>query len=170
MKIFLRKWCVYSHLVGGKCIYIGMGRPRRAFGNVPARSSEWFALAKDGYDVEILSWHETKAECLARETEVIREASPLCNKMHNGWVPDAFKANWKPGRRSPRVDRQRSARGGEGGQGKVPVVCVETGESFDSLSRAASRIGVSVAAVSKAVATGRPILGTWTVVREATHV
>lgn len=175
--IFADKWCVYGHYVDGRCIYIGMGRPGRAFGNTPARSCEWSALVKSGHEVEILSWHDTQSECLAREIATIRDVKPTCNKMHNGWVPEAFKKNWKSKTRKPHSDearahmaegqRQAWKRGRASGRGRHPIQvrCVETGEIFESMGHAAAHIGASIAAVSAAIARQRPTVG-YTFVKE----
>lgn len=165
--VFVGKWCVYGHYVDGKCIYIGMGRPGRAFNNTPARSREWLALVENGYEVELLSWHDTQMECLSREITLIREIRPSCNKMHNGWVPEAFKENWRRGRpgyvasaetkkkmslaRKRAWERIPPSQRETKGRKKIVVTCVDTGVTYCSMSEAAKQTGIGVSSISMVV-------------------
>lgn len=84
MIIPVNKFCVYEHWIGDRLVYVGKGRPSRAFQmswHEYSRGSAWVAAVGDATElrVEIVSWHESEAEAIRVEAETIRRLKPPGN-------------------------------------------------------------------------------------------
>ena len=79
MKLQENGWYVYSHKVGSKLIYIGMGNHLRPF-NLSARSPKWKSLAKGKpVNVSILHTFTKREDAAKKEADLIAELQPAGN-------------------------------------------------------------------------------------------
>ena len=80
------KFCVYTHRIADKIVYVGKGRGQRAFTS-EFRNSKWreTVLPAGVFDVNIIDWFESSADAEDLEKQLIKEHKPICNSMHNGY-------------------------------------------------------------------------------------
>lgn len=132
---FKDPYCVYAHEVAGAVIYVGVGTLARAFSILPRDRTDLWRRCVDSRPIRvgILGWHPDKSSALAAEESAILYWRPAANHHHLQDSP-------MPNGRSRREGR--------------PVVCVETGQVYPSVSAAAVAIGVTQGAVTN-VARGR---------------
>ena len=83
-------FCVYSHSVGGKVIYVGSGSPSRAF-IWKSRNDRWGAIVKGRQvTMRILSWHRHQHGAYLEEQHMIRTLKPSCNLSRYGKDPQYY--------------------------------------------------------------------------------
>lgn len=122
-----KPFCVYSHNLYGKIVYIGAGTLKRAF-ELTGRGERWHRSMTNPdipwveYEVEILESFETYPEALIREAALIAEHQPSFN------VQGIAAAT-----------RKRLL---------TKVKCVETGSIYPTITKAAEAIGVTPGAIS----------------------
>lgn len=78
-----RQFCVYSHSVNGKVVYVGKGTVERAFTSA-GRNPQWHDSVKGGITIKIVRRFSSEKEALAYEAKTIGIQSPLCNIHHKG--------------------------------------------------------------------------------------
>ena len=89
MIISFKKWCVYTHHIRRTCIWVGSGCARRPYDSYGQRRNQrWFNLIKNNnfeVDIKIVKWFSERRDAILFEACLIKQLSPICNKLHNGW-------------------------------------------------------------------------------------
>lgn len=170
MKIYPNKFCVYTHSVNGVVFYVGKGRGYRALES-SRRNYLWIEAVENAgsFDVDIVSWHDADADARLAETLLIRSLSPACNKLchpeyagtdnqkiaaslaNKGKVVSVgtrSKISFAMKGRSPHnkgnsaTESQKASQRAAHAKTAKPVVCVSTGEAFESTKHAARLLSI----------------------------
>lgn len=161
------KFCVYAHHVDGVCIYIGMGRPHRPFTRFHRRG-KWFEFTKHGFNVEILSWHETKSAAREEETRLIKQLKPVCNSLHTGRPGRKHTAQDKAEMSKRLKERWKNNPNMRAGsvKARVAIRCVETGIVYPSLFQTSKETGFCPSHISQVINGRVPHAGGYHFIRE----
>lgn len=161
-------YCVYTHSHNGIVFYVGKGRPYRPF-DTSRRKGKWveFVRTLETFDVEIVLWTSDNAIATQEEARLIREFRPCCNQYMNGYANAERRlasSHANTGKVISLATRQKisTARKGHipnGWEGHshteeskqkirasqhcIPIVCIETGDSFPSIAAAAKALSIS---------------------------
>jgi hypothetical protein len=168
IKIEDKRWCVYTHATDGEVFYVGVGISTRPFERIK-RNHLWSAhvAANPTLEVGIALWTNDRNEALRLEAKMIRDLVPRCNQLMNGYT------NAKRNRKAATVHSGKSVSSGtrqkisaartgvipNGWTGRKhrdetkdkiraahkchPIVCVETGEQFQSIRSASIELGIA---------------------------
>lgn len=174
-----RNFVVYAHytLDTNELFYVGEGRPDRAY-RKNHRNRYWkFKVAKHGFKVVIVQSELTKLEAEAFEKQLIIEELGKGTNLTNMSVGPLFENHWLVGKPKelhprygvrfeapwiaesnrrrkglklkPRPDLSERNRTGVFRRKTVKVMCVETGQVFDSVASAAKWAAVKANQISK---------------------
>jgi hypothetical protein len=93
------RFCVYYHFINGKLIYIGCGRPARAFDPI-GRNPIWQKMVKrsGSMQVQIIKWFQHLRRAKKFEYEKIKDLQPVCNihgnENHKNWHSRRPRDSW----------------------------------------------------------------------------